>query len=220
MDTITFGLISEGVSEHNIIKHIIARFLEDDNCRIRQIQPEVDKRGKQIGYGGWLGVLNYCKEENFDNILSVNDYIVIQIDTDTSEQINYDVKKTKENNIPKNEEELYDDICKRLLKNISVEKRGEYDGKILFAICFNETECWLLPIYYTDDTKCSTSNCIYKLNQKIPLHVPDRDKNSPVAQRAYQEILKKLRNPEKIKACSEHNTGFRKFMAQLNKINN
>ncbi|KAA6331642.1 hypothetical protein EZS27_019775 [termite gut metagenome] len=220
MDTISFGLISEGVSEHNIIKHIIARFLGDDNCRIRQIQPEVNKDGKQASYGGWLGVLKYCREENFNNILSVNDYIVIQIDTDTSEEIGYDVKKTKENNVLKTGEELYNDICKRLLKNISAEKRREYADKILFAICFNEIECWLLPLYYTDRTKCNTTNCIRKLNQKIELKIPDKDKNSPNAQRAYQKILKKLRNPEKIKACSEHNTGFRKFVEQLNKINN
>ncbi|EKU87848.1 hypothetical protein [Bacteroides oleiciplenus] len=221
----SIGLISEGISEHYIIKHIVERYLGEDDCLINQIQPQIKLQGrqeKQGSFGGWLEVLNHCTEEKFKEVLNYNDYIIVQIDTDTCELAHYDVKRTKEDATLKSEEELYNDICKRILKDIPIENRAQFDGKILFAICFNETECWLLPVYYTDKTKCSTNNCLFKLNQKITTlklsAIPDKDKNSPAAVNTYKSILKNIRKRKDIKDCSQYNYGFRKFMEQLDGI--
>lgn len=177
------GIISEGISEYHIIKHIVERYLGEDNYSLNQIQPKIKKQGqqeKQDDFGGWLEVLNYCTEEKFDEILLFNDYIIIQIDTDTCELTNYDVKKLKSDGSAKTDKELYKDICERIKKGISETKRLLYNNKLIFAICFNETECWLLPIYYTDNTKCNTTNCIFKLNQKITTQklrpIPEKEK--------------------------------------------
>lgn len=219
------GLISEGISEHHIIKHIVERYLGEDNYSLNQIQPKIKKQGqqeKQDNFGGWLEVLNHCTEEKFDEILVYNDYIIVQIDTDRCESINYDVKKTKLNCHIKTDEELYNDICRRINKNISALKQAQYKNKIIFAICFNETECWLLPIYYTDNTKCNTTNCIFKLNQKITTQkitaIPEKEKNSPNAINTYKSILKNLRKQKDIINYSQYNYGFKKFIEQLDQI--
>jgi hypothetical protein len=218
----TIGLICEGVSESNILKDIIERYLSDDYS-VNPIQPEINSKGKQSNYGGWLSVLNFCKEGKFDEVLSTNDYIVVQIDTDTSEEKHYDVKKSRADGSPKTDEELYNDICERILRDIPEKKKREYSGKILFAVCFNETECWLLPLYYTGKHECSVkNNCIYKLNQRITSHklaqIPEKDKNSPRAINTYKAILKGFKKRKDIKDYSAYNLGFKRFIEQLDKI--
>lgn len=132
---ISFGLICEGPSEHRIIRHITERYIGEDIV-INQKQPEITSE-KQVGFGGWFNVLKYCTESNFNDILATNDYIMIQIDTDACEEIGYDIKLRKENGIAKSYEELYEEIIPKILKNISEEKKANYDNKIVFAICFN-----------------------------------------------------------------------------------
>lgn len=222
---ISIGLISEGISEYYIIKHIVERYLGEDDYMINQIQPQIRLQGKQEkqdSFGGWLEVLNHCTEEKFKEVLNYNDYIIVQIDTDTCEMPHYDVKRTKADGAPKSDEELYGDICERILKDIPPENRGKYEGKIIFAICFNETECLLLPIYYNDKNKCSTHNCIFKLNQKItPLKlapIPDKDKNSPAAINTYKAILKNIRKKKDIRECAHYNYGFKKFIEMLTDV--
>ncbi|KAA6329310.1 hypothetical protein EZS27_021879, partial [termite gut metagenome] len=210
--TMNIGIVCEGVSESNIIRYIIERYLGDD-CYVNPIFPKITGKGKQADDGGWLSVLNSCTEEKFDKALLTNDYVVVQIDTDASEEKYYDVKKKKDDGSTKTDEELYTDICERILREISEEKRRGYAGKILFAVCFNETECWLLPIYYADKQKrCSVTNCIFKLNQKITSRklapIPDTDKNSSRAIKTYNAILKELKKRKDIKDCSVYNWGF------------
>lgn len=217
---ISFGLICEGPSEYRIIRYLTERYLGDEIV-VNPKQPKISDGGKQVGFGGWLNVLNYCTEANFDEILFTNDYIMIQIDTDTCEEDGYDVKIRKEDGSIKSDSELYDEVIARIFKNIPTEKIAKYKEKIVFAICFNETECWSLPIYYTDKRKCSTTGCINKLNQqlaKIQLGIPDKDKNSPNAQRVYDKVLKNLKKSELIKEYSQYNYGFKKFIEQLDDI--
>ncbi len=216
---ISFGLICEGPSEYRIIRYLTERYLGDEIV-INPKQPEING-GKQVGYGGWLNVLKFCTEKNFDDILSTNDYIMIQIDTDTCEEIGYDVKIRKDDGSFKTESELYDDIISRIFQDISPEKVSQYKEKMVFAICFNETECWLLPIYYTDNRKCSKTGCITKLNQilvKSKLGIPDKDKNSPKAQNVYDKILRNIKKSRLIKEYSQYNYGFEKFIDQLDDI--
>lgn len=219
------GLISEGISEHYIIKHIVQRYLGEDDFLVNQIQPQIKQQGKQKKQdsdGGWLAVLNYCTEDKFKEILDYNDYIIVQIDTDTCELANYDVKRNKADGTLKTDEELYYDICERILKNIDLKKHEQFKDRIIFAICFDETECWLLPIYYTDKTKCNKNNCLFKLNQKVTTQnlsaIPEKDKNSPEAVKTYNAILKNIKKVKDITNCSQYNYGFKKFIEQLDDI--
>ncbi|ACU59710.1 hypothetical protein [Chitinophaga pinensis] len=42
-----------------------------------------------------------------------------------------------------------------------------FRDRIIYAICLEEIECWLLPIYFDDKIKAATNNCTHKLNLKI-----------------------------------------------------
>lgn len=218
---ISFGVICEGPSEYRIIRYLTERYLGDE-CVVNPEHPKINNRGTQVGYGGWLNVLNHCTEDKFKDILNFNDYIIVQIDTDTCELVNYDVKRNKADGTVKTDEELYHDICERILKNIDSEKHEFFKDKIIFAICFDETECWLLPIYYTDKTKCNKNNCLFKLNQKVTAQnlvaIPEKDKNSPEAIKTYNAILKNIKKVKDITNYSQYNYGFKKFIEQLDDI--
>ena len=53
------ALVTEGKSEHWIIKHIIQNFFKGQEIFFRQVQPQVfDDTQEEIG--GWLEVLKFC----------------------------------------------------------------------------------------------------------------------------------------------------------------
>ena len=148
---ITIGLICEGVSEINIMTRIISKYFNEETD-VNPIEPEtILENGRRIqkdgSYGGWQQVLRHCNDETITNILDFNDYLVIQIDSDTSGQVGYDVNPLNDDGKHKEDSMLYNDIKERLHKNISKEVLEKYAGRILYAICINEIECWLLPLY-------------------------------------------------------------------------
>jgi hypothetical protein len=221
---ISIGLICEGVSEINVMTRIISKYLGDE-VFVNPIEPETKMENGalvQNGYGGWQQVLNHCNDETIERILEYNDYLVIQIDTDTSILIGYDVKQMDDDGQQKTVEVFYQDVKNRLLKNISPEVQKKYEGRIIFAICMNEIECWLLPLYYSDNNRCKMNNCIYTLNQALGRKniggIPETDKNSPSARNVYNKILKNLKNKKSIQDCAKYHYGFNELTKQLDKL--
>ena len=215
---VSIALFCEGASEVKILNYIISRYLNDE-VEVNPIQPKLNMAGRQVNEGGWLEVLNHCNDEEIKNVFATNDFLVIQIDTDTCPLPNYDVDIYDENHQKVSDSVLYERVKSRLLKNIGEEIQTEYADKILFAICINETECWLLPLYYENDVKkrCATTNCIYILNQRLQtdgLGIPDKQKNSPEAIQVYHKVLKNIKKKD-IPRIAHYNYGFQKFVEQM-----
>lgn len=218
------ALICEGVSECKILTFIVNRYL-GDAVVVNPIQPPLETRHgqeKQSDAGGWAQVLNHCTDDLICEIMAVNDYLVIQIDTDACTQPTYDVNIYDDNNQRVTDDVLYKRVCSRLKRNISESTWNKYGKRILFAVCINETECWLLPLYYENDEKkrCATNNCIYILNQQLQkesMGIPKEQKNTPGAVKVYQRVLKKLKQKD-IPRIAQSNYGFQKFVQQLEGI--
>ena len=217
----SIGLICEGVSEIKMIKHIIGRYLGDVD--VNTIQPEIanDKQEHQETPGGWENVLKTCADKKLQEAFAINDYLVIQIDTDRCCEKNYNVNVYDENHKKISDEILYSRVVDRLKQNLVTAELQPYFDKIIFAICINETECWFLPLYYNDNRRCATDSCIRKLNQELKkqkLGIPDEDKNCVQAQKTYREIFKKMKKKTIIQEISQYNYGFKKFIEQLDQI--
>lgn len=220
----SIALICEGVSEIKMLTYIITRYLGDDFA-VNPIQPSLKLthgQEKQSDSGGWMQVLSHCSDDVINNIMAANDYLVVQIDTDACIQSNYDVDIFDKNHKKVSDAVLYDRVCARLKRDISEGVWNKYSDKILVAICFDETECWLLPLYYENDAKkrCATTNCIYILNQQLQkegIGIPKDKKNNPEVVKVYHKILKKIKRKD-IPRISKYNFGFRKFVEQMDAI--
>lgn len=224
---INIALICEGVSEINIMTRIISKYLDEEPI-INPIEPDTKFENGHLvqtenGYGGWMQVLNHCNDEKLTNILEFNDYIVIQIDSDASIQAGYDVNPLNTDGSHKEDSVLYDDILKRLKMNLSAEFLEKYVGKLLFAICINEIECWLLPLYHTDHNRCKTQNCIYTLNRALAKNnigcIISNDKNGPHSRAVYTKILKNFNTKRSIQKSARYHYGFSELLKQLDVLN-
>jgi len=213
-----FALITEGPSEHRVIKHIINRFFKDEEVFVNQIQPKIIS-GKQTTVGGWNEVLKYCGRDEIEDILIENDFLVIQIDTDQSQTEPFGISHTNAENRKKTVAELYEDVLEDLKNRIQSAILEEYKDKIIFAISIHTIECWFLPLYYTTVQKSATSNCLSKLNTELRKKkingIPNKDKNTPKSIRTYETILKNWNKITTLKSCAKHNTGFQKFVDSL-----
>ncbi|MCX6350688.1 MAG: hypothetical protein NTX03_02380, partial [Bacteroidetes bacterium] len=129
-----FALITEGASEHRILKHILAKYFKENEPFINQIQPTIVNE-KQKSTGGWAEVLKYCKrEDDLNEIFINNDYLIIQIDTDRSEQKPFNISHTNQDNTDKSVDELCNNVVEKLRGLISPEIMEEYGNKIFFAV--------------------------------------------------------------------------------------
>jgi hypothetical protein len=168
-----FGLIAEGETDHAVLENILLGISgEDISDEITILQPDIDEttKGTLQEFGGWYNVFQYCLSEDFRDSFQRVQYVVIQIDTDVSEHIHYDIKQTDEFGKKLIPEVLVEQIKEKfeqiIVKEFGQEFLQNHQDRILFAISVDEIECWLLPLYYTDNTKSKTNNCNHKLHQK------------------------------------------------------
>lgn len=80
----------------------------------------------------------------------------------------------------------------------------------------------LLPLYYTDNNRCKSNNCLYTLNQALGKRnlggIPDKDKNGAFARNVYKRILKNFKNKKTIQDCAQYHFGFMELNKQLDAI--
>lgn len=218
----SIAVICEGVSEFNIINHIVSRYTGEHI--INAVQPKINREKlTQTDNGGWSRVLDHCTDEVIDNIFQLNDYLIIQIDTDSSHISPYDVPSAFKDGTLKSHKRLHAEIKVRLIKNLSRDVKKKYLNRIFFAICHNEIECWLLPIYYSGSQACKTNNCIRTLNQELSRRnlngIPETNKNCPQARKAYNAILKNMKKRDVIERMGSCSYGLDSFLRGLKTIN-
>jgi len=221
-----FALITEGPSEHRIIKHIIAKYFKDHDPEINQILPKIVNE-KQETTGDWNEVLKYCEREELKDIFVENNYLIVQIDTDQSQIKPFNISHTKQNAetkevVNKTIGELYVDVVEKLKGLIKPEILAAHSDKIFFAVCIHTIECWLLPLYYSNNRKSETRNCLGTLNTELRRQnidtIPMKDKNNSKSIRTYETILRDWRRKRDIINSAQHNPAFKKFTDALNVI--
>ncbi len=161
-----FGLISEGVTDNAVLENIlIGYFNQDISAYINHLQPPPSASG------GWSRVLKYCSSMDFKNDFDNNDFMVIQIDTDKSFELPFNVQH-EENGVKLSVGQLIDKIKERFHQLFSTAYGADfltqYGHRILFAVAIHSTECWLLPLYYKSvKDKSEIKSCYEKLNKQI-----------------------------------------------------
>lgn len=211
----SFGLISEGVSDFRILRHLTGRYLGNPNFLPIHLFPGNNPNGTQKEKGGWSRVIKFISGEDskfYETIKEEYDYYIIQIDTDVAEEFGIDKRN-------KNQKQLYEETVKFLLCKLNREINPQ---KVIFAIGINDIECWLIPFITHIKKKCEKDiNCVGTLNNELKtknLYINKDDKNSPKAVRAYNYIFGEIKKKEIIKKASEYNYGFSKYLEQIDNL--
>lgn len=214
------GIVSEGMSDYRVLKHIAGRYLKqiDPNIQFVPLQPKETPQSKQEGFGGWQKVFTYIKgEEGEPNIITAFeegvDFIIVQIDTDVREQYDVDCSDI-------DKQQLWDAVKAKLIECTCEEVDV---SKLLFAITIHSTECWLIPFVETNVGKCEKIDaCVNTLNNSMratDYYIDPDNKNNNRAQQAYDFILKRKKKKSELLACAQYNKGFELFLHQLDVIN-
>jgi hypothetical protein len=219
----TFGVICEGPSDYRIVKRIVDVYFKGDEPFTSCYQPKQLRSGKS-DFGGWPRVLECCSDDTLKEIFEFNDYAIIQIDTDCSQDSPFDVPHLGNDGQPKSHEQLCEDVIEKL-NGLMVQPEVQANRhRILFAICIHSIECWLLPIVYNDNRKENTNNCLDTLNRAIQqkykgmVVLKKSNKNENAGIKVYDKLISDWKRKTDIVDTAQYNTGFKAFVHSLDQI--
>lgn len=218
---IKIALITEGVTDQFVIRPIIENYYKNMEFRFTSVQPPVDETDKQAGFGGWTNVVNLCKEDNISELFDYNDFVVIQIDADISQEKGFDVAHLKNGKQIENRV-LCENIKIKLQSFIPKETWHKYSDRFLFAIGIYSIECWLVALVNPRHTNKNTQNCLSRLNKSLVkkniIIINSKNKNNFNSRETYKKLAGKFKNKKNIDKYAKRNTGFEYFAKQLNNI--
>ena len=204
----TFALACEGITDQIVIENILCGFYNDHDDldeEIQPLQPPYDattQKQKEGEFGGWEMLLEYLSEKRFrDDVLNSN-YVIIQIDTDISEHVNFNVSQHN-----CSIEELIENVIQRLIKQIDKKQPfyKQHQNKIIFAIAVHSLECWILPLYgqYKNEKETGCFNALQRESKKIKV-----EKNY----RSYDKLSQPFLEYKKLMAVVSKNSSFKFFI--------
>lgn len=144
----SFSLITEGLTDQVLITFLLTGYY-GDTLEVTEAQPLRDEtdESRQGSHAGWENVLDYCSTELFEQQFYVNDYVIIQIDSDVCGTHKKFDLPLKDGGKDKPVEEIIELVQSHIVGFIGKEIYDRYAERIIFAISIHSLECWLLPAY-------------------------------------------------------------------------
>lgn len=225
----TFGIIAEGPTDQTVIQNILVGYFNNNDLstHIRFLQPLRDATDTDVAknQGGWFKVFEYCQSQSFLDAFEQNDFLVIQIDSDVCDHEHFNVSRRNEAGELKADDVLISDIIQKFqdvfITAFGADKYNQFKSRLIYGICLEEIECWLLPIYYTDKIRSATNNCIHKLNKKIgqqlDIYIDPSNKNNMTQQ--YWKISKPYMKNKTLLSNAYHNISLGVFIDALKEKN-
>lgn len=211
-----FGLACEGVTDQITIENILCGYFKNlDDEEITHLQPPFDETDqRQKDFGGWQMLLVYLGTTRFRDDVLNNKFIVVQVDTDVSSEIGFDVPQVGADSKPLTPEVLIANVIAKLVATIDSGEAGFYQRhseKIIFCISVHSLECWLYA-YHNKKTlsKPKITGC-YNALSRLPLKT---DKNY----HCYNELSRAFLKRQNIDLVATKDPSFRVFIQALEKI--
>jgi len=208
-----FGLACEGLTDQIVIENILIGYYKDCddlNDEIHPLQPARDETDKAT-FGGWEILLKYLSETRFRDDVLNSEYVVIQIDTDDSEHVNFNVPHSDEDNKELSSEKLIENIKDNLINKIGIEFYDENKEKIIFAISVHSLECWILPLY-KEIQKEKTKNCFQALQRESKELTVQKNYKS------YDALSQALSKHKTLLKITKKNSSLKIFVSNLPKL--
>ncbi len=209
-----FGLACEGVTDQITIENILCGYFNSPDLdeEITQLQPAFDETDqKQKGFGGWQILLAYLGMKRFREDVLYNNFIVIQIDTDVSNEIGFDVPQVDDENKPLAPEVLITNVIAKLVAVIDSGEIGFYQcnsEKIIFCVSVHSLECWL---YAHHNKKALSKPKIIGCCKALSFLLQMTEKTYP----CYDKLSQPFLDRKNIDAVAEKDPSFRAFIQSL-----
>jgi uncharacterized protein YdaT len=213
------GIIAEGTTDQAVLENIL-KGLGYDESDIIPIRPDLsmDETDKQFynidTFGGWEYVKKDCIERTkLDDFFMIadNQSIIIQVDTLEINQTQSLIQKPQKQNNPNYAQELKEyaqTLRQSVIDIINGWLQNHYQEKLLYAICVEEMESWILTIYTKKDT-------LNAANPKETLKYVLKGKLSVGDKHCYKEISKQFRKKKKLLLYSKLNYSLQAFIDSL-----
>jgi hypothetical protein len=157
-----FALVTEGPTDHAILNNILLGYFK--NQREPAVHREHPDPQAAAAFGGWTLLLQYLRDKKFRQAFQLNRFLIIQVDTDISQNQGFDVPHQDENGplpVPK----LVENVIERLRAAIGQPDLATYDGRFIFAVAVHQTECWVLPLWFSDARAEKITGCVAALGR-------------------------------------------------------
>ncbi|MFT5163400.1 MAG: hypothetical protein ACI9FJ_001995 [Alteromonadaceae bacterium] len=218
-----FGIAGEGKTDQVTIKLILEGFFDElDDQDIAFLQPHRGATEEAVeGFGSWTNLLSYLKSKRFRDDLVSTAFLIIQVDTDVSEEEGYDVPKFDGDNKPFSVMQLIELVKVRLIKQIEHGQAGfydEYKQKIVFAISVHSLECWLLNFYTKSAKTGRIQGCENALSQEITRYYAKKRPKYDKTPAVYEKLALPLLKPKNIKKVRNIDISFNYLITQLESI--
>jgi hypothetical protein len=214
----SFVLVTEGITDQVALQSILAGYYQDDDIDVNFLQPlrDATDRSRQQGHAGWELVLEYCaKQENLAEALKFNDYLIVQIDTDCAEHVNFGIPLTVDG-VDKPVDQLVEEVRGLIIQKLGEDFYSSHEGRIIFAISVHSLECWLLPIHVADNRKASkTKSCESHLLEALKRKDIEYSKDA----RCYEDLVKDFEKRKNIEKYRAFNRSFDLFLQSLPEVN-
>lgn len=187
------GIIAEGKADQAVIANILKALINIDRSDLHFIQPEhyldeTDLSNSKNSFSNWELVFKECSEKEkikdfFDSPIESERFLVIHVDTAEANLKNYDITKPEKKNNENYVQELRDLVLNKITGLL-----GSHAYDIAYAICVEETDAWVLPIY---------SNYLSNIQETGTINSPKEK---------LKEIIENDLKPQKLKELNDKNT--------------
>lgn len=213
-----FALVCEGITDYAVVKNVLIGIFQGQASRkpvINQAQPDLAPGAEEWQkFGGWQQVIRYLDRKLYRKAFQTNAYVVVHIDTDISAECGLAP-------LPGDLPMSVQTFIAYLQNKIGNEDLRTYRDRFLFAVCVDQIECWILPLWFKDARARKVTGCIGALASCPQLRDVLSAKNLPWIRpeeknpQSYDEASRDYRKRATLLGRGSENPSLNEFLKQV-----
>lgn len=222
------GIIAEGHSDIRVIERILKGCAGIDSSDVKPLLPEDQLDETSLAeidekqFSSWTCVRRECLAQNrisefIDSPVEDERFVIIQMDS--AERGEYGVPEPNRSHIA-DWKEYSRQVRENIIAKISEWTENKFGNRLLYAICVEELDAWLIPLYDSGipETAQKANAKEYLWRQCISVLKP-KEKNAIVScirlSDSYYKLSEGLKKSKVLKQCACHNESLRLFCDSL-----
>lgn len=226
------GIIAEGHSDIRVIERVLKGCACIDSSDVKPLLPEDQLDETSLAeidenqFSSWTCVQRECQVQNrIDEFINspIEDERFVIIQMDSAERGEYGVPEPNRSHI-EDWKEYSRQVRENIIGKIVEWTENKFGYRLLYAICVEELDAWLIPIYDSNipetaqkaDPKKHLEKCISTLKPKDKKVII----SCPRISDRYDKLAESLKKPKVLRLCASHNESLKLFCDSLEFLRN